>query len=65
MIKSSLEAYSEQLARETKRRAIQEELNKRAIETAVELLSQNVPMEQIAEITGLDVEDIQKLVSEP
>jgi hypothetical protein len=65
MIKSSLEAYSEQLARETKRRAIQEELNKRAIETAVELLSQNVPMEQIAEITGLTVEDIQKLMSEP
>ena len=61
MIKSSLEAYSEQLARETKRRAIQEELNKRAIETAVELLSQNVPLEKIAEITGLTIENIQKI----
>ncbi len=61
MIKSSLEAYSEQLARETKRQAIQEELNKRAIETAVELLSQNIPLEKIAEITGLTIDDIQKL----
>lgn len=61
MIKSSLEAYSEQLARESKRKAIQEELNKSAIETAAELLSQNVPLEQIAEITGLTIEDIQKL----
>jgi hypothetical protein len=61
MLKSSLEAYSEQLARESKRRAIQEELNKRAIETAVELLSNDIQPEKISEITGLILEDIQKL----
>lgn len=61
MLKSSLEAYSEQLARESKRRAIQEELNKRAIETAVELLSNDIQPEKISEITGLILKDIQKL----
>jgi len=61
MPKSSLEAYSEQLARESKRRAIQEELNQKALETAMDLLSKNIPLEKIAEITGFTVEEIQKL----
>jgi len=61
MPKSSLEAYSEQLARESKRRAIQEELNKRALDTAADLLSKNVPLDEIAEITGFTIEEIQKL----
>ena len=61
MIKSSLEAYSEQLARETKRRAIKEELHKRAIETAADLLSKNTPVEEISEITGFTIEEIHKL----
>ena len=61
MIKSSLEAYSEQLARESKRRAIQEELNQKALETAMDLLSRNIPLEKIAEITGFSIEEVQKL----
>ncbi len=61
MIKSSLEAYSEQLARESKRRAIQEELNQKALETAMDLLSRNILPEKIAEITGFTIEDVQKL----
>lgn len=61
MLKSSLEAYSEQLARESRRRAIQDKLNQKTMDDAAELLSKNVPIEQISEITGLPEEEILKL----
>jgi len=61
MLKTSLEKYSEQLAREMKRAEIQNQLHVKSVEAARALLSSNTPIEEILQITGLPLEEIEKL----
>jgi len=61
MLRSSFEQYSEQLARETKRKAMQDELYNKTVETAIALLNKNIPIQEIADVTGLNIDEINEL----
>jgi predicted transposase/invertase (TIGR01784 family) len=65
MLRTSIKKYGDQLARDSKLEGILEGIKegeqKKAIETARALLIKKMPIQEISEITGLPVEDINKL----